>query len=447
MAVATMGVATRLLALVIGAPLVDWTLAPSVDDCQKNQTLHFERPVHVSPPRGPHDHPTYAAGFHTLKPGATYIGVSGADGRVYASTDGANTWHIWGSDATRGPELGGTFVSPREGVLHNSGWVDSMVRSQPLREFRGANITYFRTDPQSSAIVRSFAAEHTVFSSLPIPLTCGGSDCFWTTGSSAIQLPDRSWLQTTVVPWLGGEFGAKAEVAGVYVWRSNDTLTWKLSGVVATAAQFPQSGEGPNENSISVAADGRTLVAVIRMDGGDGLRWGNHRTKNYYRAESRDWGTSWSKPTEMRDNTKKGIGCARPRLLSLGPDSPLLLSGGRLTTEGMAGIFVWVSSDGFGRGWDQVYSLSYTHNLLEPSPALRFPQTVNTTLDLEGCTGKGTPYPDCPLNTSRVHCPSTYTYKNCSTTGYTSLLRAGSNSAVVVYDGPSGIFSMRLVWR
>ena len=49
-----------------------------------------------------------------------------------------------------------------------------------------------------------------------------------------------------------------------------------------------------------------------------------------------------------------GIGCARPRLLLLGGDGgrsagPLLLSGGRLTTEQRSGIFLWVRYEGGNR--------------------------------------------------------------------------------------------------
>ena len=420
-------------------------------------TLYFEPPVHVAPPRGPGQHPSYAAGFHTLLKGnsshnasTVFIGVSGSNGMIYSSSDGAHSWHVWGSDTTthQAPNAGlrSTLVSPRPGVLHTSGWIGNMAHSKPLRIFQGKNVTYFKVGSKAK-IERSFVAEQTSFASLPVPLECGGGDCFRTSGSSAIQLPDRSWLQTTVVPFLGGTL-AKRAAAGVYAWRSNDTLRWTYSGAVITSAQFPKSGEGPNENSISIAADGQTLVAVVRMDAGDGLAWGDHRTKNYYRAESRDWGTSWSRATEMRDTSGRGVGCARPRLLLLRAGGPLLLSGGRLTTESMTGIFLWVSSDGFGHRWDQVHSLSYQHNLLQPLPMLKFPETVNTTLDLEGCKEKGRPYPDCPTNQSRLSCPAEYKYKNCSTTGYTSLLAGGdNNSAVVIYDGPSGIFSMRLTWR
>ena len=85
------------------------------------------------------------------------------------------------------------------------------------------------------------------------------------------------------------------------------------------------------------------------------------------------------------------MGTARPRLLLLG--GKLLLSGGRLTTEQQGGV------------------------------------------------SKGKPWPDCPKDKSKLGCP--HHLKNCSSTGYTSLLPAGDD-AVVVYDGPPGIFAMRV---
>ena len=57
----------------------------------------------------------------------------------------------------------------------------------------------------------------------------------------------------------------------------------------------------------------------------------------------------------MRDSTGRGMGTAFPRLLMLGDKDSgtqrLLLSGGRLFTEGLIDIYLWVSSDGMGTKW------------------------------------------------------------------------------------------------
>ena len=90
---------------------------------------------------------------------------------------------------------------------------------------------------------------------------------------------------------------------------------------------------------------------------------------------------------------------------------PLLLSGGRLYTEQTRDILLWVSWDGMGENWE-TYSLSYHHNSLVKR-ALRFSAAVNST------SGR-------------------------ATTSYTSLLALDSDNAVVVYNGETGIFAMRV---
>jgi hypothetical protein len=114
----------------------------------------------------------------------------------------------------------------------------------------------------------------------------------------------------------------------------------------------------------------------------------------------------------MNDTTGRGMGVARPRMLMLGNGKgPLLLSGGRLYTEQTRDILLWVSWDGMGENWE-TYSLSYHHNSLV-KPALRFSAAVNST------SGR-------------------------ATTSYTSLLALDSDNAVVIYNGETGIFAMRV---
>jgi hypothetical protein len=114
----------------------------------------------------------------------------------------------------------------------------------------------------------------------------------------------------------------------------------------------------------------------------------------------------------MKDTAGRGIGVARPRLLMLGHGKgPLLMSGGRLLTEHTRDILLWISWDGTGRDW-QTFSLSYQHNALVNDTALRFSAAVNST------AGR-------------------------ATTSYTSLLAIDDQTAVVVYNGDTGVFAMR----
>ena len=109
-------------------------------------------------------------------------------------------------------------------------------------------------------------------------------------------------------------------------------------------------------------SDGKTLMIATRIDGGDGgppYCPVTHTPKNYHSVFSSDGGRTWTPPRVMRDSTGRGMGTAFPRLLMLGDKdsgSPqrLLLSGGRLFTEGLIDIYLWVSSDGMGTRWVRV---------------------------------------------------------------------------------------------
>jgi len=299
-----------MLALPLLVPLVALATLPAAAG-----GLGFTAPVRVAPARGPGEHPTYAASFYTLR-GSVMIGQSGANARLYASTDGSRSWAAW-LDGKLGGGTGGTLLAapghPAElhsmGADPTTGSHDGWLLNGSARStFVGSgNVTVFGAAAGGEPS-RRFVRQRTSFASLPVPLACRGADCFWTSGAGTVRLPDGTYLQTTVIPWLGGEFGAQASASGVHAWSSNDTFAWSFVGTVATAAQFPDSGEGPNENSLSLAADGRTVVCVMRLDGGDGLRWGDHRTKNYHLARSTSGGRSWSKATELRDTNGRGLG-------------------------------------------------------------------------------------------------------------------------------------------
>ena len=98
-----------------------------------------------------------------------------------------------------------------------------------------------------------------------------------------------------------------------------------------------------------------------------------------------------------------GTGCARPRLLGLGPGRPMLLSGGRMCVANTTGLFVWINPSGLPEGNWTRYSLSYQHNRLAPHPSWRFDEEVNASDYFE-------------------------------TQAYTSLLQVGAREAFVVYQ-------------
>lgn len=174
----------------------------------------------------------------------------------------------------------------------------------------------WRVAPDGGVPHRSQVAGVVSFRSLPVPLKCtaGGvtADCFWLHAGGTASLPQElggGLVMTNCVPWLNGKFGALREGAGVFVWHSVDGLAWEYRGTVAGATAYPTSGEGPNENDISLLADGRTLLVVFRID--DGVDGGNGVPKNYQAATSTDGGHTWSAGHEMRDVDGRGIGVAR----------------------------------------------------------------------------------------------------------------------------------------
>jgi hypothetical protein len=366
-------------------------------------------------------------------------GVTGKNVTVMRTDDGGAAWRPWYTGQYVSQDSGYPFTAVRTNAteLHDLGSACASVAGAPQTIFNSSAVDTWGVRDGSGIHGRRTAAVS--LESLPVPLTCsqGGvtADCFWlhAGGTAAI---DGGTLLTSAVPWLNGQFGAPAGGAGIFAWRSTDGLRWAYHGTVATASMFPSSGEGPwhsiawhgmawhitlcyallgegpNEHDVVLLADGKTLLVVFRID--DGVDGGATSAKNYQQATSIDGGHSWTAPTEMRDASGRGMGVCRPRLLMLGEGGgPLLLSGGRLYTEQTRDILLWVSWDGMGDSWE-TYSISYQHNRLVQPTTFRFSAAVNST-------------------------------QGRATTSYTSLLRAADpHSAVLAYNGESGVFSMRI---
>ena len=151
---------------------------------------------------------------------------------------------------------------------------------------------------------------------------------------------------------------------------------------------------GPNEHDLALAGD--TIVAVIRLDAGDG-----HAPPSVFaRVESSNRGRTWSAPSLLAD----GIGSARPRLAQMG--SHLLLSGGRNPQHGKATseMSVWVAADAAGSSTWRQYSVTAAHNRLAPAGTVHFTDQVNLTS------------------------------AHRQITGYSSLFRVEKDVAVLLYD-------------
>jgi hypothetical protein len=203
----------------------------------------------------------------------------------------------------------------------------------------------------------------------PVPLVA----ISWDSGGTAGPLADSTWVAT---PWImyapnytrttevgvDGALGLECCNGSVVAYVSDTTgMSWHLRSIIAsketlTKLRIP-SEEGPNENTVVILRDGKTLLCVIRVDGGDGAPHSYHRP--YLFAQSQDNAFTWSlkrAPPQLLS--------ARPRALVLG-NGALLLSGGR------PGLGLWVSTDGFGKQWKS-FDIPTEHNRLVADPAQKY---------------------------------------------------------------------------
>lgn len=238
------------------------------------------------------------------------------------------------------------------------------------------------------------------------PKTSGFFGCPFRLGGRGItRRPDGAYVQTLITyllpgttanPGLGASNQNGPYATSVVAFESQDGWHWKFLSVVLTPSDpvASNSEEGPNECDITTLADGKTILAVIRIDAGDGFLPGEkgmpaHAHLPYVAAKSTDGGRTWVKE-RMKPSTNDGrqVGCARPRLMGFGRDAPLVLSGGRNLaavppSANGEGQFaheprMWVNQKGDGVDWTAI-SISYVHNALVANDTLKFTPDVNTT--------------------------------------------------------------------
>ena len=140
--------------------------------------------------------------------------------------------------------------------------------------------------------------------------------------------------------------------------RTPRALAWRFLSYAGRADELQWSGEGPNESTLVLLADGKSLLCIMRcalaprprlpilsppeglaaarrMDAGDGHSSG----KPYAKRTSTDSGRTWSPLVNM----SAGIGTAKPRATRLG--SAIVLVGGR------PGNVAWLNAAGDGEAW------------------------------------------------------------------------------------------------
>jgi hypothetical protein len=248
---------------------------------------------------------------------------------------------------------------------------------------------------QSLEMVGKLAFQQLVFTGLPRPVRITRDGGLGLGGTSSLSLPSRDgWLMSAIVQFddngtnhrtssSSGEGSnltrgcvetrwcpassccpswcriGPGNQTSVVLFKSVDGERWHFLSTVADAIEYPQSHEGISENDMTFLADGKTIFAVLRLDGGDGCK--GHESSpydqhylNYHKSLSTDFGRTWSRLSPLP------AGCARPRVLLIG--SALVMTGGRHRNANTSDVSLWLSADGRGESWEE-YSLSYRHNL------------------------------------------------------------------------------------
>ena len=423
------------LADVVGSELVNASSDPSVLARCDHQTFTGSAELRTAPP--PPSPPKLSFGPPRLIEGGVssnegvchpvfMMGLDAADGsRVVAGQLGLpwTSWHGsvhsrssvtgagWVKDHVSGL-LGGTFPSVCPSPCTNVSTFGTLVHFRPHEtatafNFSGDNHTGRLTVsamPSGSGIRVAPTGVQTTFRGIPKPIRSGpyspGGARLARGGTASVRLADGSLLQTAIVTFADQDHLRSPNASSVIVFHSLDGVVWDFRAVVADAAKYPESEEGPNEHDMAFLPDGETLLVVMRFDGGDGPL--THPHKPYHRVTSRDGGRTWTVASPIA-----GIGTARPRLLRVG--DTMLLSGGRMCGVGGYDGWdarLWASADS-GQTW-HMHSISYQHNL-----------GVGHFLNESFAYRPG-------INDSKVW--------PWGTTAYTSLVRIDGHRALVAYD-------------
>lgn len=278
-------------------------------------------------------------------------------------------------------------------AIRNYGKISTMTNGiyTNYTAFRVNNATVFSVPPSVSGNTGTGIQCSTIdtdiqFLNLPHPVTCKlnfGGCPFRLEGGDLLALPTTplTYLYSTIVYWAGiGPWNTS--IVGFRSTDGGNTFTYL--GPIANSTSYLTSDEGPNENSLTLLSDNRTILCLFRMDAGDGPA--THSYKNYELTFSQDNGLSWNTGTYLPNG-----GCARPRMYHLGNTNiqrtggvvpaPLLLSGGRWRDHNTSDILLWSNYDGLGIDWDDPLSITGIHNMLVTNKSWKFDSDVNRTSD------------------------------------------------------------------
>ena len=312
--------------------------------------------------------------------------------------------------------------------------VESMGSRGNFSSFRSPTVDVISADPSSPAgfSVRKVAGSPVEVAGFPQPLRCGADPrkLYRTSpggcpmylddsGSAVLAGPPQTTVQLAEVAFANYAVPNETNDTIVALVSTDGGKRWTYASTVADAAWFPLAQEGPSENALCVLSDRKTLLAMFRMDGGDGCSHAPAGSgcvtqhKPYYKATSTNKGLTFSFPAAVL-----GTGAARPRLMQLGGGAgPLILGGGRALNLGTRDILLWINADGMATSW-HMFSISYQHNRLAADPSDRFTKYVN-------CSSATPEMGNCSLLPGGG---------GAETSSYTTVLSLGGRSGIITYN-------------
>jgi len=275
--------------------------------------------------------------------------IVGTDSGVVRTADGVTWSEVTGSVPSRRGEGGLDLATPPP-FIHNFGNTQARYarKDGPITDFWGTDPIAFSIDSAGTLVDTVRTGVNVTFTGLPRPLGCSWvlNRCctcpFRADSGNAVRLADGSLVMTMNVFLKPLITNFSGDGSSVVAYTSDaEGLAWTFSGYVAVAEDYQESGEGPNESTLSLLADGKTLMCVIRLDAGDG----HVHAKPYHKSTSVDGGKTWTPLVSLPTD----VGTAKPRMVLMHPtNGPLVLIGGR------PGNRMWINPDGMGDEWQYI---------------------------------------------------------------------------------------------
>jgi hypothetical protein len=192
--------------------------------------------------------------------------LSTTDKGIVRSQDGGKTWMAVGGNTSMALDILTVGAS-----RHNFGNTEARYQGQtaPFTDFWGNSATRFSIDASGSFATMPLDTNITFVGSTR-PLGCISTHCcncpFRTDSGNVVRLGDGSQVMVlNVFPVPLSNRSVSGDGSAVAVYRSDtEGLSWSFLSFVATAEEYPWSGEGPNEATVTLLADGTTLLCIIR---------------------------------------------------------------------------------------------------------------------------------------------------------------------------------------